>query len=130
MAEGRRWREGAIEVVGFNGWTNSGVKESAENYRGATFIRAQAQATGMNTQGSSLRVFIEDMLDGGANWHPVEEFPELVSDEVRMEEVRIVNVTRPFTDTLRVRWEIAPPRNAPSEAAPPEFSFGVRWYVE
>jgi len=44
-----------------------------------------------------------------------------------MDEVRIMNATRPFTNTLRVRWEIIAPDDAPPDGASPAFNFEGRF---
>lgn len=127
----QNWQERIVTVVSLDWMNGSGKTTELEGYRGARFIRAQLQARAeTNTEGSYLQVFIEDTLDSGANWNPVGEFPRIISDGERMDEVRIINVTQPFTDTLRVRWEIALPDNAPPDSVPPTFNFGVSWYVE
>lgn len=127
----QNWQERIVTVVSLDWMNGSGETTELEGYRGARFIRAQLQArAATNMEGSYLEVFIEDTLDSGANWHTVGTFPRIISDGERMNEVRIINVTQPFTDTLRVRWEIAPPDNAPPGGAPPAFNLGVSWYVE
>lgn len=84
-------------------------------YRGARFIKAQLQASGDYTDDVALNVFIEDTIDGNV-WNVIGQFPTLHSAGIE-----VITITEPFTDTLRVRWEIE---------GTPFFYFSVSWYVE
>lgn len=111
------WRQGTVQVVDFSGITGSGAQEISGNYRGATFIRAQLQVFGDYTGDTYLAVFVEDTLDR-STWHEIGKFSKR-----RSAGTEIINITQPFTDTLRVRWEI-------EGQGVPTFTFRVDWYVE
>lgn len=116
----RDWRQEAVDVVRSDEPKGgSGATQPLEGYRGASFIRAQLQVFGNYAEGSALAVFIEDTLDR-VNWHEIGRFPWMNREGVEM-----INVTAPFTDTLRVRWEAEAPQGTPNT-----FDFGVRWYAE
>ena len=114
------WRQETLDIVRNDEPTGgSGETSPLEGYRGASFIRAQLQVFGGYAEGSGLTVFIEDTLDR-VNWHEIGRFPRMSK-----EGVEVINVTTPFTDTLRVRWEAEAPQGTPNA-----FNFGVRWYAE
>lgn len=79
-------------------------------------IRAQVNVTAASGTTPSLTVLIEDTLDG-TTWNTIGTFSAktAVSREV-------INVTAPFTDTVRVSWTIS--------GTTPSFTFTVDAYTE
>lgn len=117
LVQAENWREGTVTAVPLETRRDSGETAPFKGYRGATFIRAQLQVIGEYTPGSRLTVFIEDTLDG-SHWNVIGEFPDMDSAGVEL-----LDITQPFTDTLRVRWEL-------DGSGAPSFNFGVVWYAE
>jgi hypothetical protein len=97
----------------------SGHTKPIEVYEGATLIRAQLRVEGGYTPGSFLTVVIEETLDK-ITWSEIGRFYTMDSQGVV-----VLNISQPFSDTLRIKWEIEVPPHIP-----PVFSFGVDWRVQ
>lgn len=115
--QAENWRQGTVTVVPLETKRDSGETAPLKDYRGATFIRAQLQVIGEYEHSSRLSVFIEDTLDE-SHWNVIGKFSDMNSARVEL-----LDITQPFTDTLRVRWEL-------DGSGAPTFNFGVVWYAE
>lgn len=96
--------------------TASGDSGSILGWGSADTIRAQLDVTAAAGTSPTLDVVIEDTLDG-TNWNVVATFAQKVAAGRE-----VVNITTPFSDTLRVRWTVA--------GTTPSFTFSVIAYSE
>jgi hypothetical protein len=80
---------------------------------GGESLRAQLNVTGASGTAPTLNILIEDTLDG-INYNTVGSFAQKTSPGRE-----IINITAPFSETLRVSWTIA--------GTNPSFTFGVDW---
>lgn len=103
-------------VVASAARTTSGASAALAGYGGARLLRAQLDVTAASGTTPSLAVLIEDTLDG-TNFYTVGTFAAKTA--VGRE---VINVTTPFTDTLRVSWTIT--------GTTPSFTFSVSVYSE
>ena len=97
--------------------TTSSQTGSLTGYGYATMLRAQLAVTAASGTSPTLNVVIEDTIDGGTNWNQIGSFTQVTATGVQ-----VVNVTQPFSDTIRVRWTVA--------GTTPSFTFSVLAYVE
>jgi hypothetical protein len=81
-------------------------------------LRAQLRTTAASGTTPTLNVVIEDSLDDGATWNVVGTFAQQTAAARE-----VINITTPFSDTLRVRWTIG-------GTATPTFTFAVDVYSE
>lgn len=96
--------------------TTSGNGASNSTFGPAKTVRAQLSVTAASGTAPMLDVVIEDTLDG-VNFYTVATFTQatVVSRQV-------LNVSAPFTDTLRARWTLT--------GTTPSFTFAVDTYSE
>jgi hypothetical protein len=83
---------------------------------GGESIRAQLNVTAASGTSPTLNVLIEDSVDGGISYNTIGTFAQKTAAGRE-----IINITVPFSETLRVSWAIA--------GTSPSFSFGVDWHV-
>lgn len=108
------WTGAREQVVASAARTTSADSGALVGYGPATSLRAQLNVTAFSGTSPTLDVVIEDTLDG-TNWNTVGTFAQKVA-AVR----EVINITTPFSDTLRVRWTIG-------GTATPTFTFAVDW---
>jgi hypothetical protein len=84
------------------------------------YIRVQLNVSEVPNPDAYLTVFIEDSLDQD-NWHVVGQFPQIHRDSEK--KIHVINIVRPFTNLMRVRWEIT------GDSPDPRFSFRVDCFV-
>ncbi len=82
---------------------------------GSETVRAQLNVTGASGTAPTLNVLIEDTLDG-VNYNTIGTFAQKTAAGRE-----ILNITTPFSETLRVSWTIA--------GTNPSFTFAVDWHV-
>lgn len=99
--------------------TTNGNTGPIVGWGAAKTIRAQLNATALTGITPTLDVVIEDTLDGGATWNALATFTQIASVPNR----QVVNITSPFSDTLRVRWTIG-------GTGSPSATFAVDCYSE
>ncbi len=80
---------------------------------GGESIRAQLNVTTASGTSPTLNVLIEDTLDG-INYNTIAAFTQKTAAGRE-----VLNITTPFSETLRVSWTIA--------GASASFSFSVDW---
>ncbi len=97
--------------------TTSGTVGVRPGAASADSIRAQLNVTAASGTSPTLNVVIEDSIDGGTNWDVIGTFAQRVG--VGRE---VVNITIPFSETVRVRWTIG--------GTTPSFTFAVDWYMQ
>lgn len=97
--------------------TVSGDSGPLNGYGIASTLRAQLDVTAAAGTSPTLNVVIEDSVDGGATWNVVGTFAQKVAAGRE-----VINVTAPFTGTLRARWTIG--------GTSPSFTFAVDWFAE
>jgi hypothetical protein len=78
-------------------------------------VRAQLNISGVTGTAPTLNVLIEDTLDG-INFNTLAAFTQKTSPARE-----ILNITAPFSETLRVSWQIA--------GAAASFTFSVDWHI-
>lgn len=81
----------------------------------ATTLRLQLNVTAASGTTPTLDVVIEDSLDGGTTWNTVGTFAQKTA--VARE---VINITAPFTPTLRARWTVG--------GTTPSFTFALVSY--
>lgn len=86
-------------------------------YASADSLRAQLNVTAAAGTSPTLNVLIEDSVDGGATWNTIGTFAQRVGAGRE-----VINITTPFSDTLRVSWTIG--------GTTPSFTFAVDWFVQ
>lgn len=92
---------------------NTGVLPNS--YANAKTLRAQLNVTAASGTTPTLDVVIEDTLDGGANWNAIGTFTQKTAAARE-----VINITIPFSDSLRVRWTVG--------GTTPSFTFAVDWF--
>lgn len=90
--------------------SNSGPQAG---YGPATSLRAQLNVTAASGTTPTLDVLIEDTLDD-TTWNTIGTFTQVTAAARQ-----VINITTPFSDTLRVRWTVA--------GTTPSFTFAVDW---
>ncbi len=88
-------------VVASAARTASADSGALTDYGGASSLRAQLDVTAASGTTPTLNVVVEDTLDG-TNWNVVGTFAQKTAAGRE-----VINITIPFSDTLRVRWTIA-----------------------
>lgn len=96
--------------------TASGDSGALPGWGHADTIRAQLEITAFSGTGPALDVVIEDTLDG-TNWNTIGTFAQGTGTARE-----VINITSPFSETLRVRWTVA--------GTAPSFTFSVTAYSE
>lgn len=105
------WSGSTERVVASAPRTATGNSGALPGYGAARTLRAQLDVTAASGGTPNLVVLIEDTLDG-TNWNTVGTFAAKTG--VGRE---VINVTIPFSDTLRVSWTIT--------GTTPSFTFSV-----
>ncbi len=82
---------------------------------GGESVRAQLNVTAASGTAPTLTVLVEDTLDG-INYNTIGTFAQKTG--VGRD---VVNITVPFSETLRVSWTIA--------GTNPSFTFSVDWHI-
>ncbi|NUO97486.1 MAG: hypothetical protein HOW59_06105 [Nonomuraea sp.] len=108
------WVGGAEQPVASAARTASGSTAAQSGYGPATSLRAQLNVTAAAGTTPTLDVVIEDTLDGGTTWNTIGTFTQATAVARQ-----VINITTPFSDTLRVRWTVG--------GATPSFTFAVDW---
>jgi hypothetical protein len=80
---------------------------------GGESLRAQLNVTAVSGTSPTLTVLIEDTLDG-INYNTIGTFAQKTAAGRE-----VINITTPFSETLRVSWTIA--------GTNPSFTFSVDW---
>jgi hypothetical protein len=83
---------------------------------GGELIRGQLNVTAASGTTPTLNVLVEDTLDGGATYNTIGTFAQKTAAGRE-----VINITVPFSETLRVSWTIA--------GTNPSFTFSVDWHV-
>lgn len=104
-------------VVASAARTASGNSASLPDYGDDTTLRCQLDVTAVAGTAPTLDVVIEDTLDG-TNFHTLGSFTQRTATGVGTP----LNITTPFSDTLRVRWTLG--------GAAPSFTFSVIVFAE
>lgn len=94
--------------------TASGDTGPIAGWGAASTLRIQLDVTAASGTGPALDVVVEDTLDG-TNWNAIATLTQRTAPGQE-----VVNVTAPFSDTLRVRWTVA--------GTLPSFTFSVKTY--
>lgn len=112
--------------IGWTGATETAVASAARTTTGnsgtltgmgpARTMRAQLDVTAASGTTPNLVTLIEDTLDG-TNWNTVGTFAAKTAAGRE-----VINITTPFTDTMRVSWTIT--------GTTPSFTFSVIWSYE
>lgn len=96
--------------------TASGSTANLDGFNLKT-LRAQLRTTAASGTTPTLDVVIEDTLDG-TTWNTVGTFTQVTTGSAR----QVINVTAPFSDTIRVRWTVG--------GTTPSFTFDVIAYAQ
>lgn len=96
----REWTGTRNTVVTSAARTASGNSGALTHYGAATTLRCQLDVTAVSGTSPSLTVLVEDTLDG-TNYNTIGTFAAKTA--VGRE---VINITTPFSDTLRVSWTI------------------------
>jgi hypothetical protein len=83
---------------------------------GGESVRAQLNVTAASGTSPMLNVLVEDTLDGGINYNTIGTFAQKTAAGRE-----VINITNPFSETLRVSWSIA--------GTNPSFTFSVDWQI-
>ncbi len=81
---------------------------------GGESVRAQLNVTTASGTTPTLNVLIEDSVDGGISYNTIGTFAQKTAAGRE-----VINITTPFSETLRVSWSIA--------GTNPSFTFSVDW---
>ena len=100
-----------LTLAGSNARTTTGSGSALPGSSGLATLRAQLDVTAATGTGPTLDVFLEDTIDG-TNYNTIATFTQLAAAG-RL----VVNVTTPFSDTIRARWAIG--------GGTPSFTFSV-----
>jgi hypothetical protein len=95
--------------------TTNGNSGNVQAY-GGELIRAQLNVTAASGTAPTLNVLIEDTIDGGLTYNTVGTFTQRTAAGRE-----VINITTPFSETLRVSWTIA--------GTNPSFTFSVDWHI-
>jgi hypothetical protein len=82
---------------------------------GGESLRAQLNVTAASGTAPTLTAVVEDSLDG-VNYNTIGTFAQKTSPGRE-----VINITAPFSETLRVSWSIA--------GTNPSFSFSLDWHI-
>jgi hypothetical protein len=82
---------------------------------GGELIRGQLNVTAASGTAPTLNVLIEDTVDG-VNYNTVGTFAQKTSSGRE-----VINITTPFSETLRVSWTIAGTSSS--------FTFSIDWHI-
>ncbi|NUO35882.1 MAG: hypothetical protein HOQ45_02430 [Nocardioidaceae bacterium] len=104
-------------VVASAARTASGNSGALTGWGSASTLRAQLNVTAASGTAPTLDVVLEDSVDGGTTWNTIGTFTQATTGARQ-----VINVTTPFTDTLRVRWTVG--------GTTPSFTFAVDVYSE
>lgn len=96
--------------------TTSGNSGALTGWGAVTTLRVQLNVTAASGTTPTLNVVVEDTVDG-TNYTTVGTFTQKTAASRE-----VINITTPFTDTLRVSWTIA--------GTTPSFTFTVDAYSE
>lgn len=96
--------------------TASAASAALGGYGGAKVLRCQLDVTAASGTAPTLDVVVEDTIDG-TTFNTIGTFTQAT-----VASRQVVNVTAPFTDTLRVRHTVA--------GTTPSFTFSVAIYSE
>jgi hypothetical protein len=96
--------------------TASGNGPAGGDQGSADTLRVQLNVTAASGIAQTLDVAIEDTLDG-TNWNVIGTFAQKVAAGRE-----VINVTTPFSGTVRVRWTIG--------GTTPSFTFAIDAYVQ
>lgn len=96
--------------------TASGDSGRLGHFGHASTLRLQLDVSAASGTSPTLDVVIEDTLDG-TNWNTIGTFAQKTASGRE-----VINVTTPFSDTLRARWTIG--------GTTPSFTFSVVAYSE
>jgi hypothetical protein len=107
------WTGSREQVVASAARTTSSDSGALPGYGPATSLRAQLNVTAASGTTPTLDVVIEDTLDG-STWNTIGTFTQATTTTRQ-----VINVTTPFSDTLRVRWTVG--------GTTPSFTFAVDW---
>ncbi len=94
--------------------TTGGNSGNIQAYGGES-VRAQLNVTAASGTSPTLNVLIEDTLDG-INYNTIGTFAQKTAAGRE-----VINITTPFSETLRASWTIA--------GTNPSFSFSVDWHI-
>jgi hypothetical protein len=83
---------------------------------GGESVRAQLNISGVTGTAPTLNVIVEDSVDGGVNYNTIGTFAQKTAAGRE-----VINITTPFSETLRVSWAIA--------GTNPSFTFSVDWHI-
>ena len=112
--QGRQWSAAVEKIVSEEEVVANGDSGTLTGYGPGSTIRAQLKVT--SGVGGTLDVVIEDSLDG-TTWNTIGTFTQATT--VTRE---VINITTPFSDTLRVRWTVG--------GGAPDFDFEVDWAIQ
>lgn len=96
--------------------TTSGNSGALPGYGPAASLRAQLNVTAASGTTPTLDVVIEDTLDE-TNWNVIGTFAQKTAAGRE-----VINITIPFSETVRVRWTIG--------GTAPSFTFAVDWVAQ
>ena len=102
------------KIIELSARTTNGNSGDVRTY-GSDILRAQLNVTAASGTSPTLNVLIEDTLDG-INYNTIGNFTQKTAAGRE-----VINVTVPFSETLRVSWAIA--------GTNPSFSFSVDWHI-
>ncbi len=102
------------KIIELSPRNTNGTSSDVRTY-GSDILRAQLNVTAASGTAPTLNVLIEDTLDG-VNYNTVATFAQKTAAGRE-----VINVTVPFSETLRVSWTIA--------GTNPSFTFSVDWHV-
>jgi hypothetical protein len=102
------------KVIESSARNTNGSSNTVQAYGGES-VRAQLNVTAASGTAPTLNVLIEDTVDG-TNYNTIGTFAQKTAAGRE-----VINVTVPFSDTLRASWTIA--------GTNPSFTFSVDWHV-
>ncbi len=101
------------KVIELSARTTSGNSDNMRTSSGES-IRCQLNVSAVAGTAPTLDVTVEDSVDGGATFNPIGNFTRKTTAGRE-----VINITTPFSETLRVSWSIA--------GTNPSFTFSVDW---
>lgn len=105
-----------VELAGSLARTASGSSVPTGGMTARSTLRVQLDVTAVSGTSPSLAVTLEDTVDG-TNWNTIGTFAAKTAAGRE-----VVNVTSPFTETVRARWDLT--------GTSPSFTFSVLAYAE
>jgi hypothetical protein len=105
-----------VEFVPSLARTTSGTGPAVDGLAVQSTLRIQLDVTAASGTGPTLDVVIEDTIDG-TNWNTI-----AVMSQKTAPSREVVDVTSPFTGTVRARWTIS--------GTTPSFTFSVLAHAE